>query len=387
MNDRFGIVANARNAWPSGDELHALGAAWVRTIVYSFDELDAALANHPADVKVIALLNSENDAVGHDLSGWEPAINEFANRFSGRVHSVECLNEWDLLGVPVDVAAHCARTAAPVLGNAGIRCLLGSVTGPNWPAAIEQLAGSFSPDEKALMAGACFHPYGKSVNGFPPVFHFGEIADAVQTAHQLTGLPIYLTEFGIKLSDAGGEAGQQIYFQQTYEVLRQLPSNVLAAACYFCWSDRIGAPEEQGDHAFGLLRHDESPRPAHHTCCALAESGALPFDPFSPDAPKRTPGRGALAESARLRVFGHTGPYRIEELQLAAYRVAAWAPAQPVGVVPTSAIFRYWESHKEVGPAAISELPVDDADGGGTAVITTTGRILRGTGRGRVEVV
>ncbi|MGE3267661.1 MAG: hypothetical protein AB7F89_19185 [Pirellulaceae bacterium] len=385
MNERFGIVANARSAWPDSGELAALGAAWIRTIVYSFDELDAVLASHPSEVKVIALLNSENDVVKNDLSGWREAIEQFGARFAGRVHAVECLNEWDLLHIPVETAADCARTAAPILNNAGIACLLGSVAGPSWPDALSRLADSFSAEEKAQFAGACFHPYGKSVNGFPPGFEFGEIEDAVRTANQLAGLPIYLTEYGIKLSDAGGDDGQRAYFEQTFEVLRQIPSDILAAACYFCWTDRIGAPEEQAEHAFGLLRQDDSPRPAHDLCCAIAESGATPFDPIT-GGPAR-PAPLTMAEKARVRVFGHTGPYRMQELQVAAYRVAEWAPARPIGIAPDSPIFRYWQTHKDVGPAATSELQIGPGDGGGKAVITTSGRIIRASARNQIEVV
>lgn len=385
MNERFGIVANARNAWPGTGELNALGAAWVRTIVYSFEELDTALQHHPPDVRVIALLNSENDVVGNDLSGWRTAIEQFAERFAGRVNAVECLNEWDLLGIPVEIAAECARTAAPILANAGINTLLGSVVGEHWPSALSQLANSFSPEEKAQFAGACFHPYGKAVNGFPAGFVHGELDDAVLDAHRLAGLPIYLTEYGIKLSDAGGDDGQRAYFQQSYEMLRLLPEDVLAAACYFCWTDRIGTPTEQDEHAFGLLRHDETPRPAHDLCCAMAEAGTLPFDPITgkPALPRPL----TLDEAARVRVLGHVGPYRIQELQVAAYRVSEWSPARPISIVPASPIFRHWQAHKEVGPAATAELLVSPVDGGGKAVITTTGRIVRLTSDHRVEVI
>jgi hypothetical protein len=384
MNERLGIVANARGAWPSADELAVLGARWVRSIIYSYDDLDAALANHPSDVNVIALLNGENELVGPDLSGWDTAVAEFANRFAGRVHSVECLNEWDLASLPAEVAADCARRAAPVLREAGIGCLLGSVAGPRWQESLQEIV-ALLPDELENMTGACFHPYGKSVRGFPPGFVFGEIDQAVVRAHELTGLPIYLTEFGIKMSDAGGEAGQAAYFRQTYEVLRELPTDILAAACYFCWTDRIGAPGEQGADAFGLRRLDETPRPAHDLCCALAESGALPFglDGEEPVAARDV----RLGESAQVRVFGHEGPYRLEELQVAAYRVAEWAPAGPIAVIPEAAIFRYWQAHKEVGTAATSELPVADADGGGAVVITMAGRVLRWSGGDQVQAL
>src|SRR5688572_16174757 len=98
---RFGLVVNARDGkWPSAGELHDLGVGWVRSIVYEFAELDAVLATHPADVRVIALLNEETAGVGAipELAGWEDTVARFAERFGGRVHAVECLNEWDLRG-------------------------------------------------------------------------------------------------------------------------------------------------------------------------------------------------------------------------------------------------------------------------------------------------
>ncbi|MCC7107411.1 MAG: hypothetical protein IT307_19920 [Chloroflexi bacterium] len=384
MNERFGIVANARNAWPSADELDRLGVRWVRSIVYSFDELDAALRNHPPGVNVIALLNGENEAVRSDLSGWRGAIEEFARRFAGRVQAVECLNEWDLARLPASVAAECARTAAPFLVDAGIGCLLGSVAGPRWQESLEEVVGLLSPEDRIRIAGASFHPYGKSARGFPPGFIFGEIDQAVMRAHELTGMPIYLTEFGIKIADAGGEPGQAAYFRQAYEVLRELPSEVLAAACYFCWSDQIGGPEEQGPNAFGLRRADGTGRESFELCCALAESAAMAFEPDG-----QTPAEARdqwLAGSTRVKIFGHDGPYSLGELQIAAYRLAEWAPARPIAVIPEAALFRYWLEHKEVGTAATSELPVADTDGGGTAIITMAGHVLRWTGGDRVEV-
>ena len=111
-----------------------------------------------------------------------------------------------------------------------------------------------------LIGGAGFHLYGRNAHGFPGFdhqrFEHGEIDIAVQNAHDIIQLPIWATEFGVTLRQAGGEAGQASYVRDALELLGALPRDVLAAATYFCWSDAVGQPHQRGTQALGLRSSD-----------------------------------------------------------------------------------------------------------------------------------
>ena len=264
-DDRLGIVVSARNAWANAEELRALGARCVRTIVYDFDDLDAALRNHPPDVRVIVVLDSRFPGIGRDLtdlSGWQAAVRELAARFAGRVWALECLSTWDTLDVEPGAAVACATSAGRILrdSGSGIACLLGSVAGPRWIARLQEAARSLTTEDRDLLAGACFHPHRKNARGLPgfdhPRFEHGEIDVTIQDAHDIVQLPIWVTELGVRLGQAGGETGQARYLGNAFELLGALPGDVLGAAIYRSWWDPAGAPHERGDHAFGLRRED-----------------------------------------------------------------------------------------------------------------------------------
>ena len=264
-DDRFGIMVSARDAWANGDELNALGARCVRTIVYDFDQLEAVLRDHPPEVPVIAVLDTRFPGVGRDLTdlaGWDLAVWELAERFAGRIAALECLTAWDVLDIDAADAVDCARSAARILRDtdSGIACLLGAVAGPRWMARLREVAALLTPADRDLLAGICFHPHRKNARGFPGFdhsrFEHGEIDVAVQDAHDIVQMPIWVTELGIRMGQGGGETGQARYLGHAFELLGALPREVLAAAIYRCWWDPAGAPHERGDHAFGLRRED-----------------------------------------------------------------------------------------------------------------------------------
>lgn len=288
LTDVLGIVANVSTAWPTSAHLIELGTRGVRTIVYedAFDDLDTALKALPAGTRVIVVLNRENRAQNVQRRAWEQVVADFATRFGGRVAAVECLNEWDAdatrpLGTPGKwtpaAAVGMALVAAPILHQANIACLLGSVAGGDWPQQLEQAAGLLSDSGRAQLDGVCLHPYGKSAKGFPPNFIFGELDDAVRSAHERSGLPVWVTEFGIKLVDAAGNRrnseddatylararqAQAQYLSQACASLAALPPDVLAGAYYFAYADGVGATNEQGLNAFGLRDPQDIARPA-----------------------------------------------------------------------------------------------------------------------------
>lgn len=265
MSDR-GLVANHRNGWPSRSEILALGLGGrvLRTIVYDQDEFYHAIQPLQGVVKICALLNTETGQVGPEWHGWDYEVSAFAERFSGLVHYTEMGNELDLLGEDPNRGAWAASVAAPKLARASIQPILTSVASSDWPSWLSSMNVQLPPDIKAL-CWANLHPYGQRVNGYPPGFGFGEMTDAVELAHYITGLPVAMTESGIKIGDAGGESQQATYVTRWNNTIKSLPNYVCPFAAYFCWNDATGSPGEQGDQAFGLRRADMSKRPAWTT--------------------------------------------------------------------------------------------------------------------------
>lgn len=298
----LGLVVNARNDYPEPEELAALGLAQgvLRTIVYRFDELDGMLTRIGNGPRVVALLNSETEGVGQNYAGWSETVGRFAGRFHGRVYAVQCGNELDLLGVPAADAAGYVNLAADTLHAAGISVILASVAGPNWPAYLESAARLLRP---GAADWASLHPYGQRAAGFPAGWGFGELIDAVRTANDLSGLPVALTEFGIKVRDAGGVDGQAEYLRRAAAVVNALSLARCPFACWFAWRDTIGGPNERGEDGFGLSGEDMVARPAWFTFAELrggqAQEPPPPVEPpeSPPDAPQPRFQAGFLAWS------------------------------------------------------------------------------------------
>lgn len=259
----LGIVANARGCWPSPADIGSLGLRddWIRSIVYSFDEFDAALSTTPAGVKICALLRKECAEVGSNYENWNPAVLKFARRFKDRVHACEVDNEADLNGDSPSHSVDLLLRAKDTLLSFGMRPILTSVAGPNWQDYLSQCRTLLGSD--AVDCWGALHPYGSRAGNYPSdTWGFGEISAQVRRAHDLLGLPIAVTECGVKIRDMGGEPQHAMWIIRANDVLQALPADVMPFATLFCLGDEMGSPGEQGLDGFGLRRLDGSHRPA-----------------------------------------------------------------------------------------------------------------------------
>ena len=295
---QLAIVANCRTAWPSRAEIDDLGITGIRTIVYSDDELARVLDDTPDHVRIVAMLNNEHEKVGGNWEGWRPAITAFARRFESKVHAVECGNELDLWGLPPEKGAHLVREAFLPLANHGIATVMGGVAGPNWPSWLEKACDLSQGSYDAV----ALHPYGKRPTGFKDEhWGFGYLDEAVFTACAVSGgTPVYLTEWGVKVGDAGGTEGQAEYLTKGVETLRKIGPRGIPFAAYFCWADMIGAPSERDSYnAFGLRDMQMRQRPAWYAYQAAMNTDVLP-EPQEP-APMPEPTPLKMEDAYRIR--------------------------------------------------------------------------------------
>jgi hypothetical protein len=292
--NRLGVVVNPR-AIPSATEYAALRPAWVRSIVYTVGDVGRLLETKPTGARLCVVVNNECREVGGDWGGWGAAMQAIARNYGGLLDAVECTNEPDIwwasnpADMPPAFTAQLVREANRILTPAGIRTIIGSVAGPKWQEYLQAVAGYC----RDAAHGAAFHPYGQRPDGFEQAgWGWGDMRPAVIRAYELAGLPIWLTEWGVKLSDAGGEQGQADYLRTGAATIAALGEAVAPMAAYFCWRDDVGAPSEQGPSAFGLMTTDGRRRPAWQAFAALTKEAPVPTH-------QHIVGEGVLAEMAR----------------------------------------------------------------------------------------
>ena len=225
---------------------------------------------------MIALINPQTPGVNttgvqDGVAGWKDAITRFANMFEGKVHAVECLNEWDIGPTnTLDEVVQVAIDASPILRAKGMKCLLGSVGGGTWNADLEAAMDLLrARGARDVLDGICTHPYVRPALGVPPPDETGawsppEIHEAVQMAFDIANapgespsLPVYVTEYGLPMGRDDDGALQADFVRNSLRVLGRLSEDVLAAACYYSYGDRSNS---RSDTVFGLVRDDLTPK-------------------------------------------------------------------------------------------------------------------------------
>lgn len=265
------LAVNHQLQNPRDPLLARLPGVGLRALVYDLDEFDGWVERLDDGRPVFATLNNECADVGADWRGWDAVAESIARRFGGlrdggRVVAVGCGNELDIwyaqppAGNPDPrltprFAADLANRARRFLASEGIATVATSVASGTWYAYLERMVAELAPG-----IGVDIHPYGKRADGWPVNADWGDLEQTVQQTADLSGgRAVYVSEGGIKLGDAGGEAAQAEYVTRWVGVMRRLG---VPFASYFALYDHSGAPHEQGAQAFGLVASDGRARPA-----------------------------------------------------------------------------------------------------------------------------
>jgi hypothetical protein len=271
---KAGLFVNINTGWPTAErwqEVH--GLKYVRMLAYDIERAIALFAlTAPPTSKAIILLNNESEGVGSDWNGLEMTCITLAiwARHYGvfdRIAGVEIGNELDLWGVPYEQAVELWQRAAEPLVDDGLTPILGSLAGPDWVNYLRNCHEMLADDERYQTGGIAFHPYGKRPEQYPYQIGTGNLTEALDTIASITGgVPIWLTELGLKLRDAtpfSDDMDEALQLQGRYvtDVLEQCEDNpIVRAVCLSMYSDNMGAPGERGIDGFGLVNADNTPR-------------------------------------------------------------------------------------------------------------------------------
>lgn len=274
--EHLGLVANVGGRYPSAEEWPTLNPAWFRSIVYRTADLKTALAAMPASTSVIALVNNEHERVGWNWDGLEAALEELVALKDTRIKAVEIGNELDLHGDSPAKAAGLATRAHPILKKAGVKTILSSVAGSDWVnwlrEASKLAAGSID--------GTAIHPYGAAADGYPSKSYLtGDLAQKIDTALSVGGLPVWITEMGVKLGEIGGEANAAEWLRRAMTVVGRYTRTRVPAACFFAYHDANGAPYERGLHAFGMIEDETERQRASYAMFASLGTQRSPAKP------------------------------------------------------------------------------------------------------------
>lgn len=276
---RFGAPGDiglnvAADGAPGGAAAAALGADWVRIEIVEGQPTSAALADFQAHgIRVLAVVDystlgnypgyytcGPGAGFGAWRDAWVARVGEVASAYAGSVDAWEVWNEEDHpiadCGGPVDYnpglpasvygpmlrdayEAIRAHSAAPIIMG-------GTDSGQTSYVDAARIGGTLWAD------GVAIHPYGVVPDSTwcPDPGEdlecawgtFGEKLDAYGAA---TGLPVWITEFGVRTQDTAHQAN---YLADGFRAAGG------AMAFYFCASDAMVPP-------FGLTYADGTPKP------------------------------------------------------------------------------------------------------------------------------
>lgn len=286
MDNRVGLVVTPNSPLPSRERLSGEAPVrWLRSIVYDLDGFQRVIDVKPEGSDIIALVSGETWGANNDFwsDGWErtwrATVSAFLDRYGTQIGAIEGPNEWDFWREENKVE-RVARACIIMLEEVADRpdldhldVIVGSVAGPEWPRYLGEILSAIGPHyfeglHPQIFSGFAFHPYGKSAGGIAHWFEqtLWEAIDsaldiAVNAFSKRSVISCWVTEFGIKIGDAGGSKQVGEYISAAFADAEQwFTPEELPAMCVFAYSDRAGTGAEQGDQAFGLTDQQGSPR-------------------------------------------------------------------------------------------------------------------------------
>jgi hypothetical protein len=317
---QYGVCGNPHTGYPDGVYARSVGLGWLRALVLDMGSWQAMCDQMPTSTSIAAVITGQSGPLNNDFwsDGWRDRyvayITEFCERFYKSVRLIEFVNEWDFWDNEdrAEKAAELAMIGTQICKGYGILGVLGSVASADWQAQLAKACAVLDKAEDALgynvVHGFAFHPYMSYVerdrgkdsyvvpgNGMTPSEGWERLSDKVRHAIEIAGgRPVALTEFGIKVGDAGGMDKHALYVHAAFEdELSKFTPSELIMASLFCWTDMNGAPSERGNDAFGLISESGMMRPAYNAFLYQARTAPIVDVPVS----------GWLAASQP----GHTG--------------------------------------------------------------------------------
>jgi hypothetical protein len=240
-----------------------LNPDFYRSILYKLDDIDTLLK---LGKPLLITLNNQCKEVGGDWAGWDNAILKLCQRVPpNKLIGIEAGNELDLYwvqngSVSPEFAAAIARRAARTAHYYGIKVGCTPVASSQWPHYLQIVVDLCGADIDFVG----IHPYGQRPNGWHDEkanqWMHGELHNVINTIHSFTNLSIKMSEYGVKIGDAGNEDEVATFLQAAHN---QLETENIDFA-WFASEDAIGAPSERGEHAFGLVAEDGRKRPAYY---------------------------------------------------------------------------------------------------------------------------
>lgn len=272
---------------PSASDLDRLRPTFLRSLLYSLADLDTLMNT---GLPLVITLNNECSSVLDDWSGWRETLREIGRQGAGQVVALAAGNEFDIYwadnpnDVPPSFAAGLARDAREILPET-IDVYPVSVAGRLW----QEYLGAMAPLLGGAASACDIHPYGQAPDGWPG-WGFGSLRAAICRVSELSGgLPVVLTEYGVKTSDAGGDDQQAQFLADAARTIGDL-GPLVQRWSWFAWSDALGTPEEQASGAgFGLTRSNGTTRPAYATFSRLGISVPVPAPPLPAPTPAPIP--------------------------------------------------------------------------------------------------
>lgn len=264
--------------YPVPQELSELKAPYFRSILYKLEDIQELLS---LKTPLIITLNNQCKEVGFDWAGWDSTVLDLClyiheNSLHGMFPVLCAGNELDIWlergdrKLTPEFAADLARRMARIAHNYGLKVAATSVASSIWT--------NYFADLADLCRDAVdyfdIHPYGQRPTGFDkPGWMHGDMESVINYVQYYGQRETIVTETGVKIKDAGNEEKVAEYMQAANQTLSNLG---VTYQCWFAYSDAVGAHDEQGDEAFGLVAADGRYRPAYSMFSEINAEVILP---------------------------------------------------------------------------------------------------------------